>query len=353
MIAKPTERPGQAPPRSAHPRPESRLAGLLPRTAHRRPHCRHRRGDHLTCRTGLGRIPDLVRHRCAARDRDGLLHPPGRPDRSPLPPARAGRYLTLRLRGAGQPAPVRSYSLSSAPSAGTYRISVKHQPHGIASSYLTTRLRPGMLVEVAAPRGEFVLDAGTGPVLLISAGIGVTPVLSMLHELVARRSTREIWWLHGARGPQEHPLARTPCSLVCRTLTSTCSTAPPRSRNVAGLTPPAASLKTRWPRWTFQPTRPPTSAARRPSWTTCSTDSPRSVWTRATSTPSCSEQCLRSTPADQADPPVAPPALRPSRNQAAGDLRPQRHLRTVHHQPAHCARARRRLGDGLGGAQVR
>jgi ferredoxin-NADP reductase len=63
------------------------------------------------------------------------------------------------------------------------------------------------LVEVAAPRGEFVLDAGTGPVLLISAGIGVTPVLSLLHELVARRSTREIWWLHGARGPQEHPLA--------------------------------------------------------------------------------------------------------------------------------------------------
>jgi ferredoxin-NADP reductase len=102
---------------------------------------------------------------------------------------------------------VRSYSLSSAPSAGTYRISVKHQPHGIASSYLTTRLRPGTLVEVAAPRGEFVLDAGTGPVLLISAGIGVTPVLSMLHELAARRSTREIWWLHGARGPQEHPLA--------------------------------------------------------------------------------------------------------------------------------------------------
>src|SRR5205823_1094011 len=53
----------------------------------------------------------------------------------------------------------------------------------------------------------FVLDEGTGPVLLISAGIGLTPVQSMLHELAARRSTREIWWIHGARGPNEHPLA--------------------------------------------------------------------------------------------------------------------------------------------------
>ncbi len=60
---------------------------------------------------------------------------------------------------------------------------------------------------MAAPRGEFVLDDGAGPVLLISAGIGVTPVLSMLHQLAARRSERDVWWLHGARGPREHPFA--------------------------------------------------------------------------------------------------------------------------------------------------
>jgi ferredoxin-NADP reductase len=65
----------------------------------------------------------------------------------------------------------------------------------------------GALLEVAAPRGDFVLRAGTGPVLLISAGIGVTPVLAMLHELAAGHSAREVWWLHGARGPQEHALA--------------------------------------------------------------------------------------------------------------------------------------------------
>ena len=129
------------------------------------------------------------------------------PDGSLLPAARAGQYLTLRIPGAGQPAPVRSYSLSSAPDAGTYRISIKQEPHGTASSYLHRTLQPGAVLDVASPRGDFVLDDGTGPVLLISAGIGVTPVLSTLHQLAAARSEREVWWLHGARGPHDHPFA--------------------------------------------------------------------------------------------------------------------------------------------------
>src|SRR5215471_12323525 len=131
----------------------------------------------------------------------------GAEDGSQLPVARAGQYLTLRIKGAGQPAPVRSYSLSSAPDTGTYRISVKQEPHGIASSYLNHDLQAGAILEVAAPRGDFVLGDGTGPVLLISAGIGVTPVLAMLHQLAGRRSERDIWWLHGARRPREHPFA--------------------------------------------------------------------------------------------------------------------------------------------------
>jgi ferredoxin-NADP reductase/MOSC domain-containing protein YiiM/ferredoxin len=128
-------------------------------------------------------------------------------DEGPLPVARAGQYLTLRLPGAGQPAPVRSYSLSSAPGTSGYRISVKREPHGTASRYLTRDLRPGATLDAAAPRGDFTLDPGPGPVLLISAGIGLTPVLAMLHDLAAQGSTRDIWWVHGARGPREHPLA--------------------------------------------------------------------------------------------------------------------------------------------------
>ncbi len=102
---------------------------------------------------------------------------------------------------------MRSYSLSSVPGAGAYRISVKREPFGAVSRFLNGTLRPGATLEVAAPRGDFTLGTGTGPVLLISAGIGLTPVLAMLHELAARQSEREVWWIHGARGPQEHPLA--------------------------------------------------------------------------------------------------------------------------------------------------
>jgi ferredoxin-NADP reductase len=128
-------------------------------------------------------------------------------DDTPLPAVEAGQYLTLRIPGAGQPAPVRSYSLSSAPRASSYRISVKRENKGVASSYLTSSLQPGAILDVAAPRGEFVLDDGTGPVLFISAGIGITPVLSMLHQLAADNSAREVWWIHGAREPAENPLA--------------------------------------------------------------------------------------------------------------------------------------------------
>jgi ferredoxin-NADP reductase/MOSC domain-containing protein YiiM len=128
-------------------------------------------------------------------------------DGAALPAAKPGQYLTLRVAGAGDPAPVRSYSLSGAAGTGTYRISIKAEPHGAASGWLHAHARPGMELDVAAPRGEFTLDDGTGSVLLISAGIGVTPVLAMLHQLAAARSHRQVWWLYGARGPDQHPFA--------------------------------------------------------------------------------------------------------------------------------------------------
>jgi ferredoxin-NADP reductase/MOSC domain-containing protein YiiM/ferredoxin len=128
-------------------------------------------------------------------------------DGTGLPAFRAGQYLTLKVDGAGDPAPIRNYSLSSPADAGTYRISVKREPQGLASRYLDQDVKPGTVFDVAAPRGNFILDDGTGPVLLVSAGIGVTPVLSILHQLAAGDSQRDIWWLHGARGPREHPFA--------------------------------------------------------------------------------------------------------------------------------------------------
>ena len=129
------------------------------------------------------------------------------PDGAPLPPARAGQYLTVRVPGTDRPAAVRSYSLSSAPGSAAYRVSVKHEPGGVVSGYLTGTVRAGDLLDVAAPRGAFVLREGTAPILLISAGIGVTPELAMLHECAARHRDRDVWWIHGARGPREHALA--------------------------------------------------------------------------------------------------------------------------------------------------
>ena len=130
------------------------------------------------------------------------------PDGAPLPPARPGQYLTLRIQPESEPrALLRNYSLSGSPDAGYYRIAVKREPAGAASGYLHTRLRVGAQLEIAAPRGTFILDTTNAPVLLMSVGIGATPVLAMLHALAAERTEREIWWLHGARSSRDHSFA--------------------------------------------------------------------------------------------------------------------------------------------------
>jgi ferredoxin-NADP reductase/MOSC domain-containing protein YiiM len=130
------------------------------------------------------------------------------PDGAPLPPALPGQYLTLRLRPAPDgPALVRSYSLSGEPGGAHYRISVKREPQGVASAWLHTHVAAGDTLEVAAPRGTFILRDDARPLLLISAGVGATPVLAMLHHLAAVRADREVWWLHGARNAAEHAFA--------------------------------------------------------------------------------------------------------------------------------------------------
>jgi ferredoxin-NADP reductase/ferredoxin len=130
------------------------------------------------------------------------------PDDGPLPPARPGQYLTLRLQPRNQKRSVlRNYSMSGEPGAGYYRITVKREHDGVASGYLHTRIAVGDQLEIAAPRGTFILDQTDAPVLLISAGIGATPVLAMLHALAKEHSAREIWWLHGARNSRDHSFA--------------------------------------------------------------------------------------------------------------------------------------------------
>jgi ferredoxin-NADP reductase/MOSC domain-containing protein YiiM len=139
------------------------------------------------------------------------------PDGARVAAPRPGQYLTLRVRPDEDARPLlRNYSLSGPPDGGFYRITVKREDDGAASGYLHTRLAVGDALDVAAPRGTFLLDRSQAPVLLISAGIGATPVLALLQALAKERSEREIWWLHGARSSREHPFAAEARALLAK-----------------------------------------------------------------------------------------------------------------------------------------
>src|SRR4051812_42468790 len=128
------------------------------------------------------------------------------PDGQPLQTALPGQYLVLRLQPTGS-ALFRSYSLSGALSTERYRISVKVELNGAAGIYLREHVRVGDALDVSSPRGSFILESGERPVVLLSAGIGATPVLAMLYALTEARSTRQILWIHAARDRDHHPFA--------------------------------------------------------------------------------------------------------------------------------------------------
>ena len=137
----------------------------------------------------------------------------GRRLTTPLP----GQFVVLRLRPSPQGAPIfRSYSLSGPVSDERYRVSVKLEPDGAGGTFLSSHVRVGDVLDVSEPRGSFVLQPGSGPVVLLSGGIGATPVLAMLHALAANASPREIWWLHAARNRSLHSFSSEARQLVER-----------------------------------------------------------------------------------------------------------------------------------------
>jgi ferredoxin-NADP reductase/ferredoxin len=131
-------------------------------------------------------------------------------DGSPLPPALPGQYIMVRMRPSPDaPVVTRSYSLCGPPGTPTYRIGAKNE-RGLASGFLHQSVREGSRLEISAPRGSFTLAAGATPVVLISAGVGVTPMLAMLHAAAATNAgaSRPIWWLHSARDRAHQSFAR-------------------------------------------------------------------------------------------------------------------------------------------------
>lgn len=132
----------------------------------------------------------------------------------PLPAFHAGQFLVFKLQPERDESPtLRSYSLSGGEDLGKYRISVK-LAGGEGSRFFHEHLGVGDLVSVSAPRGSFLLEQKNDPVVFLSAGIGATPVLAMLHALSAQSAQREIWWCYGARNGKEHPFAMEVRSLL-------------------------------------------------------------------------------------------------------------------------------------------
>jgi ferredoxin-NADP reductase/MOSC domain-containing protein YiiM len=136
-------------------------------------------------------------------------------DGQPVGKFQAGQFVVLRLLVDPSKSPIlRSYSLSDLPAADHLRISVKSELNGIGSSFLCNRAKEGDVMDVSAPRGSFTLRPSQNPAVLLSAGVGATPVMSMLHTLASEKSQREVWWIYGARNRADHPFAEESRSLL-------------------------------------------------------------------------------------------------------------------------------------------
>ena len=124
-----------------------------------------------------------------------------------------GQYIGLRLTIDGQEVR-RNYSLSAPPNGSTYRISVKREPGGVVSNHLHDALDVGVAIDLFPPAGEFVLQPGERPLVLISGGVGITPTLPMLHA--AHEQRRPVTFVHFARSAAVHAFRDWVDDLVAR-----------------------------------------------------------------------------------------------------------------------------------------
>ncbi len=129
-------------------------------------------------------------------------------DGGPLARYSSGQHLPIELQVDGIEGAVRrTYSLSGPPSADRYRISVKREPKGLASRHLHDNVGPGEIVDSRVPAGDFLIESSERPMVFVSAGVGITPLLSMLYDLAEENSSRPVWFIHGARDGKHHPFA--------------------------------------------------------------------------------------------------------------------------------------------------
>ena len=138
-------------------------------------------------------------------------------DGAPLADFLPGQFLTLELDIPGQPRPViRTYSLSDNPNPEYYRLSIKREPApadepdlpaGLSSNYFHDQVEGGTMLRVGAPRGKFHLDPDSErAAVLLSGGVGLTPMVCMLNAIVKSDAPRPVWFVHGTRNGREHAM---------------------------------------------------------------------------------------------------------------------------------------------------
>lgn len=124
----------------------------------------------------------------------------GAADGSPIPAFLPGQHIAVRIHPAKDGAPlIRMYSLCGPQGASSLRIAVKRELNGPGGIYMHEQVHEGDTLEISAPRGTFTLSEGKGPLVLLSAGVGVTPLLSILQHVASQDPNRELWWIHSCR----------------------------------------------------------------------------------------------------------------------------------------------------------
>lgn len=128
-------------------------------------------------------------------------------DGGPVEPHVAGQFLPIRLKG-DDGVILRSYTLSQGPNGQNYRLSIKREEHGLASRLLHDQLENGGIIEVGSPAGDFILDDGTQPVVMLSGGVGITPMIAMLDgqlaPLRAGAPRRDVYFIHATQSSASH-----------------------------------------------------------------------------------------------------------------------------------------------------
>ncbi|MEX0279275.1 MAG: pyridoxamine 5'-phosphate oxidase family protein [Ruegeria sp.] len=135
-----------------------------------------------------------------------------------LPPFEAGQHLPVEVDIPGRTSPLRrSYSLSGAPQdTSQYRLTIKRDPKGLVSRHFHKAMQVGDHFNASRPSGTFLIPEGDAPLVLVSAGVGLTPMVSFLHALVSQNARRQVWFIHGARDGPNHAFRSEVSGLMAR-----------------------------------------------------------------------------------------------------------------------------------------